>query len=135
MVCIFCGQNTQVINSRRQKRLNSTWRRRRCIACKNVFTTEEFADYSGSWQVRHGVGQLSAFDRDKLLLSLHRSCLHRKQALRDAQSLTNTIISSLNPDQGMVEASSISSLCKKTLKRFDKAAFSHYDAFHQSLAK
>lgn len=45
MVCILCGNETRVINSR-SRRL-STWRRRRCQACHHIATTyERYAEQS-----------------------------------------------------------------------------------------
>ena len=48
MVCIYCGGETKVTNSRLQKRNNQVWRRRQCLECKGVFTTHEAVDLSSA---------------------------------------------------------------------------------------
>lgn len=134
MVCVQCGGKTTVENSRPQVRSNQVWRRRQCQSCYTVFTTEEQIDYSGSWRVRYPNGSLEAFQRDKLLLSLHRSCQHRKTALTDAQGLTDTVIKKLlsQISDGIVESALILQVTQVALNRFDNAASVHYAAFHRS---
>lgn len=133
MVCVYCGFKTEVVNSRPQFRSNQIWRRRRCLGCQSVFTTEESVRYSGSWRVRYPDGSFKPFVRDKLLLSVHRSCLHRKNALADAQDLTDTVIVKLSgkSDQGLLDVGLIINTVLEILKRFDKAAHVHFAAHHQ----
>ena len=133
MVCIQCGGETSVSNSRHQKRLNQVWRRRLCKKCGAVFTTEESADYGGSWAVQGRSGTLSPFSRDKLLLSLHRSLQHRKNAVQDASALADTVIKKLSSlvTGGRLESQQITHAVQVALNRFDKAASVHYAAFHQ----
>ena len=69
MVCLQCGSETKVVNSRLQKRSNQVWRRRQCSSCQSIFTTQETADYSSIWLVKHSSGKLVPFSRDKLFLS------------------------------------------------------------------
>lgn len=132
MVCIQCGQKTQIINSRPQRRTNQTWRRRKCVSCSSIFTTNESADYSALWRVRGAHKHLEPFSRDKLFLSLLRSCEHRSAALDDAAGLTDTVIKKLlsQTEDGLLEAYQIAQTAQVALNRFDKAASVHYAAFH-----
>jgi transcriptional repressor NrdR len=136
MVCVHCGSETQVINSRAQKRSNQVWRRRRCMKCRAVFTTAEAARYEAAWAVRGKSGNISPFSRDKLFLSLYKSCGHRKTALDDAAGLTDTIIKKLaeHVTDGVVRARDIAQVAQVALNRFDKTASTHYTAFHKSSA-
>jgi transcriptional repressor NrdR len=133
MVCIQCGGETAVTNSRHQKRLNQVWRRRHCKNCGSVFTTEESASYGGSWAVQGRSGVLSPFSRDKLLLSLHRSLQHRESALNDASALADTIIKKLSSSikEGRLESQQVKQAVQVALNRFDKPASVHYAAFHK----
>jgi transcriptional regulator NrdR family protein len=99
-----------------------------------VFTTEESVNYAGSWRVRYPNGSLEAFQRDKLLLSLHRSCQHRKTALSDAQGLTDTVIKKLltQINDGIINSTVIAQTTQVALNRFDNAASVHYAAFHKN---
>lgn len=134
MVCIHCGSETSVINSRPQKRLNQIWRRRRCNSCDSVFTTQETAHYDAAWLVLGRSGSLEAFSRDKLFISIHKSIQHRSTALSDAGSLTNTVIKKLaaQTQSGAVSSKIIAQIVQVALNRFDKAASSHYQAFHRN---
>ncbi len=133
MVCIHCGGQTAVVNSRHQRRLNQVWRRRLCKSCEAVFTTEEAASYEGSWAVVSPSGGLAPFSRDKLLLSLHRSLQHRPEALHDAVALSDTIMKKLLSlvQNGRLEAQQIRTTAQVALNRFDQAASTHYAAFHR----
>lgn len=132
MVCIHCGDDSRVTNSRWQRRANQVWRRRHCAACDTTFTTIESADYATSVAVQGRDGRLQAFSRDKLLLSLHNSLQHRPTAVSDASALTDTAIGRLRPQlaAGQLTSSSISHTVYLMLLRFDKVAAVHYQAFH-----
>lgn len=134
MVCIYCGQKTQVINSRTQHRNNQVWRRRKCLSCKSVFTTEEKADYSSHWLIRTQNKALQPFSRDKLHISLYESLKHRKTAVKDASALADTIIKKLagNMQDGVVDMKTVQQHCLIALNRFDKVAAIHYQAFHKA---
>lgn len=132
MVCIQCAGDTQVINSRQQKRANQVWRRRKCQRCASIFTSEETAAYGASWAVRVSSGGLTPFSRDKLFLSLHRSLQHRKTALADASGVADTVIKRLSGvvTEGVIESQAIIHAAQVALNRFDKAASVSYGAFH-----
>lgn len=136
MVCIHCAGKTAVINSRLQKRSNRVWRRRKCIECGAIFSSHEVAQYEASWMVRGSgaKGKLTPFQRDKLFLSLYRSCQHRPAALSDASALADTIISKLQAQikNGIVDGQAIFQAAQVALNRFDTAASVHYQAFHPS---
>lgn len=132
MVCIYCGHDTQVTNSRPQKRLNQVWRRRHCPNCSATFSTEERTVYDEVWRVKTETGALAPFRQNKLLLSLYKSLEHRTHALEDATALVNTIIGLLRTqtEHGLLEATNISITASEVLNNFDKAAAVHYQAFH-----
>lgn len=131
MVCIYCGSETRVSNSRAQRKTNAVWRRRACDNCQATVTTLEKLDL-GSALVVTDKRRHEAFSRDKLLISIHDSLKHRKTALADAMALTETIISHLTPH--IVDAALTKELIiaetSKTLARFDKAAGVQYAAYH-----
>ena len=131
MVCVYCGSETQVTNSRHQKRLNHIWRRRKCVFCKAVFTTTESADAVSALRIRSS-DSLEPFLRDNLLMSVYDSLRHRKSALTDATDLTATILSNVYDlaDNGVVEREAIVAVTATVLERFDKVAATHYKAFH-----
>jgi transcriptional repressor NrdR len=131
MVCIYCGQPTKVTNSRLQKKANQVWRRRQCTVCGAVFTTLEGVDTAQALRVRKN-GAYKPFQRDMLLLSVYDSLRHRKTASEDATALTATIMGRLLPKirEAALERDDIVSSSAEVLGRFDKAAATHYSAFH-----
>ena len=132
MLCIYCGSDTKVINSRPQKRANRIWRRRTCMTCGTTFTSIETIDLAGSIRVRDAAKALEPFQRDKLFMSVYDSLKHRKAALTDATGLTDTVISKLLPymKDAVLYKAAITRETIDTLKRFDKIAATHYEAFH-----
>lgn len=133
MVCIICSGNTQVINSRLQKRANAVWRRRKCLTCLAIFTTHETADYSALWRVTSNNVALSPFSRDKLFVSLYKSLQHRPTALDDAGGLTDTVIAKLVSvsSNGLLGTNEIKNQAITVLELFDPVANTHYRAFHK----
>lgn len=131
MVCIYCGSPTKVTNSRLQKKVNQTWRRRLCTSCKAVFTTLEAVDTNQALRVRRKK-RFEPFSRDTLLLSVYDSLKHRKTATGDATALTGTILGRLYPliSQATLERDDIVTIAVETLQRFDPVAATHYRAFH-----
>jgi transcriptional regulator NrdR family protein len=131
MVCIYCGSETNVTNSRHQKRLNHVWRRRKCQVCNAIFSTTEAADAVSALRVRSSRA-LEPFLRDNLLMSVYDSLRHRKSAITDATSLTATIVSNMYDlaDNGVIEREAIITVTSAVLERFDKVAATHYKAFY-----
>jgi transcriptional repressor NrdR len=134
MVCIHCGSDTKVTNSRPQKRLNQVWRRRECLNCGAIFTTSESAAYEAVWAVKNSKSKLEPFSRDKLFLSLHKSLGHRPTAILDASGLTDTVMRKLATQitDGLIERTQIVVTSQVVLNRFDKSASTHYAAFHRN---
>jgi len=142
MVCTFCDSETQVINSRHQKRTNSVWRRRKCTVCEQVFSTSEQVDYEKSWVVQYTgakgsqPGQPQPFIWDKLLMSIYASLGHRPTALPDALGLTKTIVGTLGKlvgQDGGLQSAAIATISVDTLQRFDKVAATMYRAYHSDV--
>lgn len=131
MVCIYCGHETKVTNSRHQKRANTTWRRRKCIECGAIFTTTEVIELAQSLSVQYK-RHLEPFSRDKLLVSLYESLKHRNTALGDAAALTSTVLGHALAvsDRAVIERDALVTVATTVLERFDISAATHYRAFH-----
>ena len=134
MVCIYCGSPTKVTNSRPQKRLHQTWRRRACVQCGAVFTTTESAELGTSLVVKHPDGSIEPFSRDKLFVSVHRAVGHRQSPTEDAGALTATITARLlqRTESAAISPSDIVSSTLQVLQRFDNAAAVQYGAYHHA---
>ncbi|MDQ3123281.1 MAG: hypothetical protein M3Q14_01185 [bacterium] len=137
MVCIYCGKDTKVTNSREKVRLPSTWRRRRCNSCIAQFSTIELPNFATSLVVTNKNGALSPFSRDKLFISIYKALGHRDDATQSASGLIPTVISTLlrkYPIQdGSVSAHHIALSAYIVLKRFDPMSAHTYKAYHKTL--
>jgi transcriptional repressor NrdR len=134
MVCVYCGHETKVTNSRLQKRSNQVWRRRQCEACKAVFTTHEAVDLSQTLLVGSS-GSQHPFLPDRLYSDLLETLQDRKDKYIAAREVTSTIIQKLqkNTNGPLFSTKLISKTAAEILKRFDKRAYLRYIAEHPSL--
>ena len=132
MNCIYCRSETKVVNSRAQKRLNQVWRRRQCLGCGAVFTTEEGFEPSGSLVFDDQRTKPMPFNRDRLFVSLYNALSHRPDALEAATALSATILAKLvhNASNGCILRSEVILTARTTLARFDKTAETIYSAYH-----
>lgn len=140
MRCLYCQNDTRVVNSRLQKRSNNTWRRRHCIGCGAVFTSVEQINLEYSVRFQPALGKNIAsqpFSRDKLFVSVYEACRHRKTALADATALTETILQRLAPHfrQAVVEREVVIATALTVLGRFDHVAATYYGAYHDMKQK
>lgn len=132
MVCLYCGGETQVVNSRPQQKLKQVWRRRKCVVCGSIFTTSERIDLTKSLLIRKSNQKLEGFTREKLLLSIYTSLGHRKNAVSDSIAITETIVSRLlkSINQPIVDVETLIKLSHDVLRHFDTAASVHYNAYY-----
>jgi len=134
MVCLYCGSETKVTNSRRQKRNNQIWRRRQCLACGAVFTTHEAAELESALSINQD-GRLRPFMPDLLLKELMLALKHRPDAPGAAREVLGTIVHKLLalPQKPVFSTEDIASVTSDVLKRFDKRAHLRYLADHPLL--
>ncbi|MEK7471676.1 MAG: ATP cone domain-containing protein [Patescibacteria group bacterium] len=135
MVCPFCSQETEVINSRPQKRTNGVWRRRHCYGCERIFTTVEKADLEASVRVMKRSGNLEPLSEAKLMISLYRALEHHKNAPEMALELSQAVVKSCLrfTTEPIVPSSAIAHQVIIVLKRFDAAAAIRYKSFQDPL--
>lgn len=77
-------------------------------------------------------GRLLPFKKEKLFLSILKSCQHRKSALDDAIALTETVMSKLMraTNGSSVVAEMVATIAHDALQNFDQAAAVQYAAYH-----
>jgi len=136
MVCIYCGGETKVANSRLQKRNNHIWRRRECLVCQSVFTTHEEVELESALSVEKN-GQNNPFLPDLLLKELMITLKDRKDVYTASREVLGTIVRNLLslPQKPLFQPADISKTTAEVLKRFDKQAYLRYLAEHPSLQK
>lgn len=130
MVCPYCKKDSQVANSRHQKRHNNVWRRRKCLKCGAVWTSVERPEYATIWRVRRG-GHLLDFRPETLLISLYEALKHKKSADVDAKDICDTVLQKLaSKHTAVLSTDLIKKTCYDILRRYDKVAAALYQATH-----
>lgn len=132
MVCLYCKSSTSVTNSRPQKRLNQVWRRRVCSECGAIFSTTEAVNYTTAVITQNHEGKLTPFQKERLFLSILKTCEHRKDALNDAIALTETVLTKImeNTPSASISLGLIATATHSVLKNFDSLSSVQYAALH-----
>jgi transcriptional repressor NrdR len=130
MKCPYCNSDSNVTNSRLQKRSNSVWRRRKCSECSAIWSTSERLQASGTYKVQSNE-HLVDFRPEILLISLYESLKHRKTPELDAKYVSETVVENLqNLKQATIPKSEIANQSYIVLKNYDKLASDIYKTVH-----
>lgn len=131
MICPYCKKDSQVTNSRHQKRSNSVWRRRKCTSCNAIWTSLEHLHYATVWRVRKGNQNLTDFRQETLLISLYKALQHKKTADIGAKYVCDTVIARLTTKKlAELPTTLIANTSYDVLRRYDKVAAALYKATH-----
>ena len=144
MRCPFCGyEESRVVDSRPTEENEKIRRRRECLKCNSRFTTYEVIETVPIMVVKKDKSR-QAFDRDKLVRGILRSCEKRPVTANDIERLVDQIESELsNSLCREVSSYRIGELVMKHLKNVDEVAYVRFasvyrdfgdiDAFMQEL--
>jgi transcriptional repressor NrdR len=130
MKCFYCKSNkTQVINSRKINNTSSVWRRRKCLSCEEVFTTEESISISSFFVIKKNRAR-KRFVYEKLFLSIFIAISQTKKVdIGDSSLVAKVITHEVLHDLSTLHSTLFSSkeiICmvyKKLLKMNKSAAF------------
>lgn len=132
MRCPFCKKpDSRVVDSRAAEDGTTIRRRRECSGCGRRFTTYEVLERVPLMVIKND-GRREAFDRDKLLNGLIRSCDKRDISMERIVSLGNDIERELrNTMEREVTARSIGELVMERLKDFDEVAYIRFASVYR----
>ena len=107
MKCPFCGNiDSKVIDSRPTEDNQRIRRRRECVSCQKRFTTFEIVEITPIMVVKKD-GSIQAFNRDKVLAGMVKSCEKRQvstQALeKAADNIEYKLVNSLKSEVSSIE--------------------------------
>lgn len=135
MKCPHCrSADTEVFNSRLTKSGSQIWRRRRCLACRESFTTYESVDLS-FLTVTKRAAKPERYSRAKLFSSVYGafSDVAGKPEVIDA--VTATIeIKLLDMGTPTISSGMIATLVLQTLRHYSTGAFIRYLSNRMDLA-
>lgn len=132
MKCPFCNTiDSRVIDSRSADDGNSIRRRRECSACGKRFTTYETIETIPLIVIKND-GRRVAFDRNKLLTGIIRSCYKRdiptEKVLHFADNIEKELHNMMAPE---IPSEKIGELLVKRLKSFDEVAYIRFASVYR----
>ena len=135
MKCPFCRQaTTDVFNSRPTRFGTQIWRRRRCLSCKESFTTYEAIDLH-FLKVIKKTGKKQRYSRAKLYSGIYGAFLAIPAKETTVDGVTDTIEAKiLDTKQREITSEAIARIVLTTLKHFNTTAFLRYLAYQTDLA-
>src|SRR5438477_8514476 len=135
MKCPFCrADTTDVFNSRPTRYGSQIWRRRRCLECKESFTTYEAPDL-GFLKVVKKTGKKQRYSRAKLYSGVYGAFLSIPAKETTVDAVTDTIEAKiLDTKKRELTSEHIARVVLVTLKHFNTSAFLRYLAYQTDLA-
>ena len=135
MKCPFCGGfDSKVVDSRPTEDGERIRRRRECIGCGNRFTTFEVVETTPI-MVKKKDGSIQAFNRDKLLNGMIKSCEKRQVSIQDLEKAVDRIeykiVNSLKPEISSVE---LGEMVMDELKKLDEVAYVRFASVYRQFS-
>ncbi len=132
MKCPFCGHiKDKVVDSRESGSGDAIRRRRECLACGRRFTSYERIEEIPYLVVKKD-GRREAFDRQKLLVGLHRACEKRPVPARALHALVDEVEQMIqDTPEREIEARTIGEKAMERLKELDKVAYVRFASVYR----
>ncbi len=135
MRCLYCKNlRTSVVNSRKTKNKTSTWRRRKCDKCKQIFTTSEEYDLS-NFNVINSKAQASRFNIVRLSIDIYTALKNSSNnPQEDSAYLAETVARKMFygvEELDYVKTNQIKQVTLETLKNFNQLAYLNYKALNE----
>jgi transcriptional repressor NrdR len=132
MRCPFCSHDEdRVIDSRPSDEGSAIRRRRECIACGARFTTYEKIENMPLLVIKKD-GTREAFNREKLIAGILKSCEKRPVSTAQIESIVNGIeAQSQNALKREITSQEIGELVMDGLKRVDEVAYVRFASVYR----
>ena len=132
MQCLFCKvDNDRVINSRTSTDGFSVKRRRECLNCGRRFTTYERVEESPVRVIKKDGSRIN-FDRNKILIGLHKACEKRPVSTEALENIVSEIESLIyDKFEREIETKSIGELVMKKLEILGKVAYVRFASVYR----
>ncbi len=132
MKCPFCGNpESKVVDSRPTDEGDSIRRRRECLVCHKRFTTYETIERVPIVVIKKD-GSRQAFDRNKLIGSMLKSCEKRSVPLGTLEGIADEIELTLQNDMAKeVPSTTIGNMVMEKLKTVDEVAYVRFASVYR----
>ena len=135
MKCPYCGdEESKVIDSRPTEDGERIRRRRECLRCRKRFTTYEVVETLPLMVIKKDNSR-EAFDRQKLLNGMLRSCEKRPVSYQTLEKAVSNIEQTLlNSYDREVSSVRIGELSMQELKKIDEVAYVRFASVYRQFA-
>ncbi|MBE6894076.1 MAG: transcriptional repressor NrdR [Ruminococcaceae bacterium] len=135
MKCPFCGNtDSKVIDSRPTEDNQRIRRRRECMSCQKRFTTFEIVELTPIMVIKKD-GSIQAFNRDKILSGMIKSCEKRPVSTQDLEKAADNIeyklVNSLKTEVSSIE---IGEMVMEELKKLDEVAYVRFASVYRQFS-
>lgn len=135
MKCPFCGNpDSKVVDSRPTEDGERIRRRRECIACQKRFTTFEIIETTPI-MVKKKDGSIQAFNRDKILNGMIKSCEKRPVSTQDLEKAVDRIeYKIVNSLKSEVSSIDLGEMVMEELKKLDEVAYVRFASVYRQFS-
>lgn len=132
MKCKYCGSSeSKVIDSRQAEEGTSIRRRRECDNCGKRFTTYERIEQINIMVIKKDKSR-EAFDREKILRGILKSCEKRNITLEQMEQIVDSIEKDLlNSMKREVSSTEIGEMVMKKLKSLDEVSYIRFASVYR----
>lgn len=132
MKCPFCGYNDSKVLDTRPTDEGSTIRRRReCLNCNKRFTTYEKIEQSPIMVIKKD-GNRQAFDREKIIRGMIKSCEKRPVSANDIEEAVNNIEKKIeNSMKKEISSLEIGEMVMDELKDLDEVSYVRFASVYR----
>ena len=132
MKCPYCGYTTsKVLDSRPIGENDAIRRRRQCEKCNKRFTTYEQVESIPLMVVKRD-GSREAFDRNKLLGGILRSCNKRNISISQIEELVDLVESEVySRENKEIESIDVGELTMKQLRGLDEVSYIRFASVYK----
>ncbi len=135
MKCPYCGdEDSKVIDSRPTEDGERIRRRRECLHCHKRFTTYEAVENTPLMVIKKDNSR-EAFDRQKLMTGMLRSCEKRPVSYKTLERAVSNIEQILSSSyEREVSSTRIGELTMQELKKIDQVAYVRFASVYRQFA-
>ena len=132
MKCPFCGYgDSKVLDTRPTDEGNTIRRRRECLNCQKRFTTYEKIEQSPIMVVKKD-GNRQAFDREKIIRGMIKSCEKRPVSAADIEDAVNNIEKKIeNSMKKEISSLEVGEMVMDELKDLDEVSYVRFASVYR----
>lgn len=132
MKCPFCGYgDSKVLDTRPTDEGNTIRRRRECLNCQKRFTTYEKIEQSPIMVIKKD-GNRQAFDREKIIRGMIKSCEKRPVSAADIEEAVNNIEKKIeNSMKKEISSFEVGEMVMEELKDLDEVSYVRFASVYR----